>query len=106
MSREPSTTGPDGRDSLGRFAKGNRLSKGNPLAKKVARLRAGLLEAVGPDDVAAVAKRLVALAKGGDVQAARVLLDRLLGPAVPLDLLEEIETLKREMEGLTGDRTR
>jgi hypothetical protein len=72
------------RDPLGRFAPGNRAGRGNPHAARVSALRSALLDAVTPDDLRAVVAALVDRAKGGDVAAARELLDRAIGkpPAV------------------------
>jgi hypothetical protein len=85
---KPSTNGTNGRDSGGRFAKGNAGGPGNPHARRVARLRSALLRAVTPADLKAVLAALVKKAKRGDVAAARELLDRLFGkgtaPVVPL----------------------
>ena len=94
MSDLPSTNGPDGRDARGRFAKGNTGGPGNPHARKVAQLRSALLRAVSAGDLRAVVTQLVDQAKAGDVQAARLLLDRLFGPAVSIDFempLSELE---------------
>ncbi len=47
----------------------------NPMT----RLRAALQDAITDDDMAAVASRLVTLAKGGDLKAIQMLLERSLG---------------------------
>jgi hypothetical protein len=70
---------PNGRTARGRFAKGNPGGPGNPYAKRVADLRAALLESVTEADIRAVAKALVKRAKAGEVPAIRELLDRLVG---------------------------
>jgi hypothetical protein len=70
---------PNGRNDRGRFAKGNPGGPGNPYARRVADLRAALLESVTEQDIRAVARALVKRAKEGEVPAARELLDRLLG---------------------------
>lgn len=90
----PSPSAHDGRDNGGRFAPGNRFSKGNPYAQRVAKLRAALLEAVTEDDLAEVAKALIDKAKTGDVPAVRELLDRTLGRPTEADLLERLEQLE------------
>ena len=73
----------DGRDTQsGRFLPGNRQGRGNPKARRVARLRATLLRTVTPDDVAAAVRALIDRAKAGDVAAIRELLDRCVGKAV------------------------
>jgi hypothetical protein len=69
----------NGRTVSGQFAKGNAGGPGNPHGKRVADLRAALLEAVTPEDIRAVAHALVRRAKMGEVQAIRELFDRLLG---------------------------
>jgi hypothetical protein len=63
-----------GRDAAGRFVKGNAGGTGNPFARRVARLRSALLDAVTEGDLQAVARRLVLQAKNGDVAAAKLLL--------------------------------
>lgn len=115
MPPSPSTHGPNGespkaaaqaplatagRDTTtGRFAKGWRGGKGNPLAGKVAKLRAAMINAVSASDLRDVIRAMIAQAKAGDVAAARELLDRLLGKPVEMDLLErldELESLNQE----------
>ena len=69
----------NGRTDTGRFAKGNPGGPGNPHGRRVADLRAALLDAVTEADIRAVARSLVARAKAGEVPAIRELLDRLMG---------------------------
>ena len=72
---------PNGRTARGRFAKGNPGGPGNPYARRVADLRAALLESVTEQDIRAVARALVKRAKEGEIPAIRELLDRLMGKA-------------------------
>ncbi len=65
--------------ATGRFLQGNSYGHGNPLGKQVNRLRAALIRAVDEDDLDQVIRTLVRQAKGGDVAAAKVLLERLFG---------------------------
>jgi len=95
--KHPSPNGPDGRDARGRFARGNPGGPGNPHARRVAQLRAALLKAVKPADVQEVARRLVSAAKAGDVPAAKLLLDRLFGPPVAVDVEERLEKLENAL---------
>jgi len=114
---------PNGRNARGRFAKGNLGGPGNPYAKRVADLRAALLESVTEQDIRAVARSLVKRAKEGDVPAVRELLDRLLGrtadsaldragpPVIHLvtgvpDAECEDQRLKRDAGSLTDQRSR
>lgn len=64
-----------GHDARGRFTRGNKCGQG----RKVTELRRALLAAVTPDDLACVAARLLEMAKEGDLNAAALLFDRLLG---------------------------
>ena len=48
------------------------------------KLRSAMLSAVSDQDIADVTQKLIALAKGGDVSAAKLLFDRCMGkPTVP-----------------------
>ncbi len=90
MSTEPSPNGHNGRHRNGQFVKGNAGGPGNPHGRRVATLRAMLLAEVGDEDFKAVARRLVELAKEGDLPAVRELFDRMLGkPKGSAELLEE-----------------
>jgi hypothetical protein len=77
----------NGRDPMtGRLLPGNRVAVGNRGSNSVARraheLRQCLLEAVSPEDVLAVGRKLVELAKDGDVTAAKLWLEYVLGRPV------------------------
>lgn len=100
MEIGPSTTGTNGRAGSGRFAPGNKLAKGNPHAKRVARLRSALLKAVSPSDLRDVITALLTAAKGGDVPAARELLQRLLGPPESIDLMARLDELEAALAEL------
>lgn len=88
----------DGRAANGRFTKGNPGGPGNPLGGKVARLRSALVAAVTEEDIQAIAARLVASAREGDLAATRELLLRTLGRPLEADLLERLERLEELME--------
>ena len=70
---------PEGRTLNGRFARGNKGGPGNPKLRHLAELQATVHDAVSPRMLEGVIKNLVKLALGGDVGAARLLLDRVLG---------------------------
>ena len=70
---------PNGRNGNGKFAKGNAGGPGNPYARRVARLRGLLLDAVSDDDLKAIVSAMVQKAKGGDLNAAREVLTRIIG---------------------------
>lgn len=65
----------------GRFAPGNKLSHGNANNRRMHHLRARLLATATDADIEAVGKKLVALARDGDVAAAKVWLDHVAGRA-------------------------
>jgi hypothetical protein len=72
-----------GHDDLGRFVMNNKGGPGNPFARQVAALRQALLDSITPDDIQDVATRLLALAKEGNVQAAKLLLAYTIGKPQP-----------------------
>lgn len=96
-TKSPSTDGPNGRDGRGKFARGNKLGRGSPLAAKAAKLRAALFRAVSERDVESIAKALAREAKAGDVQAARIVLGYLIGEPLPHDVLAELEEMRGKL---------
>jgi hypothetical protein len=83
-----------GRGPNGRFTKGNAGGPGNPFARQVAAMRLEFLKAVTSEDIAEIARAMVAKAKEGDVAAAKVVLQYTLGRpagAVDPDRLDEGE---------------
>jgi hypothetical protein len=90
----------EGRDAHGRFTAGNRGGPGNPFARAVGTRRRALLDAVSPEDLARVAKKLLEMAKCGDLPAAALLFKYVVGqprPAPDPDALDvaEYELLRR-----------
>jgi hypothetical protein len=87
-----------GRGPHGRFAPGNGGGPGNPFAAEVGKHRARLFKAARAKDVDQALKTIrEIMAKGKDADrlaAAKLLLDRLLGPAIELDILERLEALE------------
>src|SRR5688572_25683113 len=75
---EPAATA-EGRDSRGRFSAGNRGGPGNPFGRRVAELKKAALEAVDEEDLRVVMTMLKQKAQGGDVAAAKLLLQYTLG---------------------------
>ncbi len=95
----PSPNGANGRGATGRFLPGNGGGPGNPYAKRVAALRAAMLDAISEGDTQAILRRLVELAKAGNVQAAKEVLDRCLGRTLEADLIERLEQLEEALAG-------
>jgi len=78
----------------GKFAPGNKLGRGSPLAGAVAKLRGALLRAVKVGDVRGIITAMIEKAKSGDVAAAKLVLQYTLGEPQPLDLQERLEKLE------------
>ena len=93
-----STNGTSGRNSNGQFAKGNPGGPGNPYARRVARLRATLLDAVGENGLADIVQGMITAAKGGDVAAAKLLLSYLLGKPVESVEPDYVEIHERQLQ--------
>lgn len=85
------------RDHKGRFAPGNAGGPGNPLGGQVARLRAALITAVTAEQIAELARALLAQALDGDVGAAKLVLSYTIGRPVEHDLLERLEALEERV---------
>jgi hypothetical protein len=90
------------RDGRGRFIKGNKAGSGNPYARRVAMLRRAMLSIVKPNDLQAIIVKLILLGCGGDVAAARLVLQYTLGkPSESLDPdtldLQELELAKQRL---------
>ncbi len=83
----------------GRFLPGNGGGPGNPYAARVAELRSALLEAVTPGDLAAIVRSLVQAARSGDVAAAKLVFERVLGRPLEADILDRLEALEQAREG-------
>jgi hypothetical protein len=92
--RTPTTTNPNpspanttpGRDTNGRFAKGNPGGPGNPFARRTAASRKAFCEAVSHEDLVDIARALKDRARAGDVAAARLVLAYVVGK--PTDVVE------------------
>jgi hypothetical protein len=79
----PADDGLNGRDpATGKFVKGNKCGRGNPHFRRLARNRTLFLEAIGDDDLKALARQLHAEALAGDREAARLVLAYVIGRPV------------------------
>ncbi len=100
MDQTPSPAASNGRGSNGRFAAGNRLGQGNPNARRAQKLRTELMKSVESHDLKRIVRSLVNSAAAGDVGAAKLILDRVLGPPVAVDFeqrLCELESAAKEI---------
>lgn len=97
----PLPNGPNGssdRDAKGRFRKGNAGGPGNPFSAQAAKLRRELFSVVTPARLRKIVESVVRQAEGGDLIAAKLVIERVLGPPVGLDLLERLEKLEAALE--------
>lgn len=77
----------------------------NPSAARAQQLRSEVLASVNSSDIKTVIRKLVEMSKNGDVQAAKLLLDRACGklttggtvPEVPADAGPDIQQQARGM---------
>ena len=102
MDPAPSCDGGDGRTEKGRFAPGNKYSRGNPLGAKASMFRAAMFECVTREEMQSVIRAVLLEAQNGSIPAAKELLDRLVGKAEAWDLMDRIEQLEALIERLTG----
>jgi hypothetical protein len=91
-------------DAKGRFAKGNKLGRGNPLAGRAAKIRAVLLKQLTPAKAKEIAEALIDQASKGDMAAIKELLDRTIGKPAQADLMERLETLEHLLEEIVTQR--
>jgi hypothetical protein len=83
----PTNPATNGRDAKGKFAVGNRAGRGNPLNRRVHKLRYALLRHVKKEDLLEVVDALLAKAKEGDLPSIRELLNRRIGrPTLPVEV--------------------
>jgi hypothetical protein len=83
----------NGKLTNGRFAPGNKLASGNPMNRKAQQLRNELLQTVTPEDINAVVRKLIDMARGGDLLAIREFLDRVLGKPIASVEVSEVESV-------------
>jgi hypothetical protein len=81
--RADASTLAGGRDDNGRFAKGNPGGPGNPFAREVAAMRRAFMNRVSAKDLEDIADKMVALAKDGNVPAAKLILSYRIGKPLP-----------------------
>jgi hypothetical protein len=95
-----------GRDTRGRYATGNPGGPGNPFARRVAQLRAILVETVTDEELRIVAGQLMVKAKFGDLAAIKLLFQYVLGkPAATVNPdavnVDEVELYRRAPQHAT-----
>ena len=95
--RTPSTLGNNGQGTNGRFLPGNKLGRGNPLAGMAAKLRAAMLKAVKVGDVKSIIGAMIDKAIGGDVAAAKLVLQYTVGEPLPFDINEQLRQIEERL---------
>jgi len=86
--------------NTGHFRKGNSVASGHarPHAKKIATLRRAMLRAISTKDVRRVVKKLLELALEGDLDAIKILLDRVFGQPIAEDVEQRLADLEEMLE--------
>jgi hypothetical protein len=82
---------PAPRDANGKFAVGNPGGPGRPRGRRVSELRAAAEEAITPEVIRAVMKKVSLQALQGNLAAARILLERTLGRAAEVPVGEPLD---------------
>ena len=91
-------------DANGRFAKGNAGGPGNPHVRRIAMMREAVASAATVEDLVAVMRKLLELAKEGDREAAKLVLHYTVGKPSEfqaerrLDLCEEMTPAVDEVQ--------
>jgi hypothetical protein len=81
------------------FRKGWSGGPGSPNTGRIAAdLRKALMEVVDAEDIRQIACVLKGKAKSGNLEAIKLLFDRVLGPANALDLIERLEKLETQAD--------
>src|ERR1700687_3237846 len=106
LAEEQQAADPSGRDTRGKYATGNPGGPGNPFARRVAQLRAILVETVTDEELRIVAGQLMVKAKFGDLAAIKLLFQYVLGkPAATVNPdavnVEEVELYRRAPQHTT-----
>jgi hypothetical protein len=90
MNEDAPTDAAPKRRSVGKpFEKGNKLGKGNPLAKRQADYRKLFAKAITDEAMEAVAQAMVLAALKGDVQAARLIMEYTAGKPQAAEVEED-----------------
>lgn len=95
------------RDEHGHFLPGNKGGPGYPGAAKVFEFRKAIQEAVEPGVAAAIIRKAATLALAGNIDAMRLVLDRLVGKPtehvkVEGDLKHTVATIQAGLERLSS----
>lgn len=87
----------------GRFLKGHCGGPGNPNIARLAEYRKAMREAVTPGQLRAVLRKLLSKAQGGDVLAAKILLDRTLGKVTAAPATGDLAAVELPTLATTAD---
>lgn len=63
----------------GKFAKGNKIGKGNPYMSRVAHIRSIIYDQVKDEDIIELIQKLITMGKGGNLKAIEEILNRVIG---------------------------
>ena len=88
---------PGGKSIATRFQPGNRGGPGNPMASRIYHRRQLLQDAVSDEDFTAIVDKIVKDAKGGDLSAAKFLIERVAGSEKGNDGLFSADEVRDKM---------
>lgn len=94
------------RDAKGHFLKGNKGGPGYPGAARVFEFRKAIQDAVEPEVAAGIIRKAAAMALGGNIEAMRLVLERLVGRPtehviVEGDLKHTVSTIQAGLEKIS-----
>jgi hypothetical protein len=99
--KTPFENGDPDRDQRGRFRVGWRGGPGSPGAKHAVELRRRLDEALhvvcSQDRLVTTVDSILRLAEAGDVQAAKLVFERIAGPPVSREIAERLDALEARL---------
>ncbi len=90
----------DGRDTRGRFAPGNKAACGatTGFARRIGQYRRAIHAAVDEEALQEIFRAMVRKAQEGDVPAARLVVEYVVGKPIDVDLMERLEALEGILE--------
>ena len=80
---EASKSGPKGRDTDGKYTKGNSGGPGNPHARACARMLQAFRDNITEEEMLQICRMLYVKAVGGDISAAKIILSYKIGKPLP-----------------------
>ena len=87
-----------GRSTNGQFTRGNAGGPGNPFGRRLASMREAILRAVSDEDIGQIMTSMVNLAKEGNIQAAKLVLQYAVGKPAPVAQPDRVDEEEWDIE--------